>query len=65
MKNSMKQPNDKGLCVNCDDRLICKLHQPNQHIFFCEEYKVHSSENRRDLEKQHAFSAPIDFGVRL
>lgn len=65
MRSSNERPSDQGLCVNCDDRIVCKLHQPGQQILFCEEYQLSSSEDNRKLNRQHAFTAPIDFGIKL
>jgi hypothetical protein len=28
----------KGLCANCENRHDCKLHQPEEGIWHCEEY---------------------------
>ena len=62
MRDSMEQADDKGLCINCDDRLICTLHKPGQQILFCEEYQLPLREDERESNQQENFSALIDFG---
>ena len=65
MRNSGEDAAGMGLCVNCDDRLICKLHQAGQQVIFCEEYKLSSGENERQVQQRQVFAAPIDFGIEL
>jgi hypothetical protein len=65
MSNPIERPSDEGLCVNCDDRLICKLHPPGQKILFCEEYKLPLRGDERKSTEQQNMTAPIDFGIKL
>lgn len=55
----------RGLCVNCDDRHVCKLHPNGEQILFCEEYKLSSGEDDETGRNRRIFAAPIDFGIKL
>ena len=65
MSKSIERAGDNGLCVNCDDRRICRLHRPGQQILFCEEYRLPLGQDERRPNRQISFSAPIDFGIKL
>jgi hypothetical protein len=65
MSNSIDHPRSKGLCVNCNDRLICKFHQPGQQILFCEEYTLPIGGDERKPTEQRNVNAPIDFGINF
>ncbi len=41
LSNSSKESTDKnkGLCINCENREICKLHIPESGVWHCEEYE--------------------------
>jgi hypothetical protein len=36
---SDNDPQLKGLCVNCDNRKICKHPKPESGVWYCEEYR--------------------------
>ncbi len=33
------EPELKGLCVNCDNRKICRIPKPESGVWYCEEYR--------------------------
>lgn len=59
----VKAPVAKGLCVNCEDNKTCRFPYFGSDVLFCEEHKVHTSEEREYRHAIHTFGTRPCFSI--